>query len=587
MESEGLGPVNGEHDLDVDDLSVELEDDDVDSIDIYKNAHRLVSTQTNCNTNDNTAPTIVSNHSNHKWVEHEEFEACLTECLTISKSKISKLTELSMKYLHRYKDIVHYIEKFIRKGKTLNNTKLPQLFIIDSICRAEVKDDTSNHNKFIKRFGRNIDKTFHALCRGPPSDKASIKRMFTLWNKERWFPNDTMKGIMAIIQTFRMEADKLKIKSKHKSKRKHKKKLKKKSKPTDDTLDNGLLKSLQSLTNNTDDEDEEEGDHDMQIKLERLKAATRRETNAVVVSIGSKRKINHGFNATAPPHRKKIKLNDNNNINHQNQMNHNALHHIMPQPQQPARHQTVNPMGSMMNSHSHYMYSHAPPPPPHGHPYMFGSHSQALSQSDAQSHSQHHQYGIGWELSPDQLGTPPDRYRVLSCTIYVGFWNDVHVDIDKLRQEGNEFGPVLKIMPHPTKPPHKHAFVQFGSRVIAESAKSGLRKRFNHLQFVQKVGWGRPPKLVKESFKFDTGIGEILRSEAPHIHFGAQQQSSTQMQTLSPQAAQQPSNPNTNFVNIERQQLINATGNTQYTQQPMQYNPYNAYPQPQPQPHHP
>merc|ERR1712154_370834 len=125
--------------------------------------------------------------------------------------------------------------------------------------------------------------------------------------------------------------------------------------------------------------------------------------------------------------------------------------------------------------------------------------------------------GIGWELSDDQTHVLSDRYRVLSCTIYVGFWNDVHVDIEKLREEGGVFGPVLKIMPHPTKPPHKHAFVQFGSRRIAENAKSGLRKRFNQLQFVQKVGWGRPPKLVKESFKFDTGIGEILRSEAPHI----------------------------------------------------------------------
>lgn len=50
----------------------------------------------------------------------------------------------------------------------------------------------------------------------------------------------------------------------------------------------------------------------------------------------------------------------------------------------------------------------------------------------------------------------------------------------------------------------------------------GLRKKNqnNMLQFVQKVGWGRPPKLVKETFKFDSGVGEILKVDAPHIGGG-------------------------------------------------------------------
>merc|ERR1712130_711556 len=141
----------------------------------------------------------VNNHN------HKEFNDALTECLTISKSKISIVTQLSMKYLNRYKDIVHLIEKFIRKGKTLNNTKLPQLFIIDSICRAEIKDNNDqNQTKFIKRFGRNIEKTFHALCRGPDTDKVSIERVFTLWNKEKWFPNDKMIKIINIIKEFKI-----------------------------------------------------------------------------------------------------------------------------------------------------------------------------------------------------------------------------------------------------------------------------------------------------------------------------------------------------------------------------------------------
>lgn len=121
----------------------------------------------------------------HKWKEQLQFEQALSECLTISKSKIAIVTQLSCRFVHRYKDIVHLIEKFIRKGKTQNNTKLPQLYIIDSVCRAELRE--KNQRKFIKRFGRNIGKTFGALCRGPEPDKQTIKRVFSMWHKEKWY----------------------------------------------------------------------------------------------------------------------------------------------------------------------------------------------------------------------------------------------------------------------------------------------------------------------------------------------------------------------------------------------------------------
>ncbi len=120
----------------------------------------------------------------------------------------------------------------------------------------------------------------------------------------------------------------------------------------------------------------------------------------------------------------------------------------------------------------------------------------------------------GYELSDDQSGIPVDRYRVLSCIIYVGFWNDTDVNIDRLRDEASTFGSVLKITTYPTQLPYKHAFVKFDSRVDAENARNGLRQRMkgmNDLKFVQKVGWARPPKkVIKESFQFDTGIGEIF-----------------------------------------------------------------------------
>lgn len=120
----------------------------------------------------------------------KDLQEALDQCTSISKSKIANVTKLSMKHQKRYKDVVHHVEKFIRKSK--NKSKLPALYIIDSICRASLtKSDNETENKkektskYIARFGRNIEKTFHALCRGPQSDRPQIKRIFLLWNKNK------------------------------------------------------------------------------------------------------------------------------------------------------------------------------------------------------------------------------------------------------------------------------------------------------------------------------------------------------------------------------------------------------------------
>merc|ERR1712129_172590 len=165
--------------------------------------------------------------SKRKWQGQEEFLDALHGCLTISKSKISKITKLCMKNRIRYKDIVHHIEKFIRKGKTTNDTKLPQLYLIHHILTSDVKESRNkeaNQSKFIRRFGKNIDKTFHALCRGPSSDKAAIAKTVNIWIQQAYFDADKMRPIAEAIKAFSSEHNKKrKEKSSHHHKRKHKK----------------------------------------------------------------------------------------------------------------------------------------------------------------------------------------------------------------------------------------------------------------------------------------------------------------------------------------------------------------------------
>jgi len=537
----------------------------------------------------------------HKWKEQLQFEQALSECLTISKSKIAIVTQLSCRFVHRYKDIVHLIEKFVRRGNTVNNTKLPQLYIIDSVCRAELRE--KNQRKFIKRFGRNIGKTFTALGRGPDSDKQTIRRVFTLWHKEKWFAADKQwKTIMGTMQKWKStegdsarkrkggeraeDGDTPKKRKHHRkkrkesssSKRRHKKnrdKHHRKSKSRDkaaahsdsgpaaespdradcennDAPNNSLLASLRSLTKQEDaggiggdgvSEREREGPPRLETEDE-VDAKRKLDGADCDEPAAKKLKVDHA----QPPNDGVVPL-----IN--GQQHHPpppaaaplpmaAAQPPPPAPAHPLQQHALTPYGGPPAQHP---LSGGPLAPPHHHP-MHGMvvapamrhrpHSAPfpVAQPPPQRPLPHHlqrplhphsrsnghfqmgpHQGIGWELAPDQSNVMGDRYRVCSCTLYIGFWNDVHVDIEKLRAEGNVFGNVLNIMPHPTKPPHKHAFVQFATRSIAESAKLGLRKKFNELQFVQKVGWGRPPKLIKETFKFDAGMGEILKADAPHI----------------------------------------------------------------------
>ena len=44
----------------------------------------------------------------------------------------------------------------------------------------------------------------------------------------------------------------------------------------------------------------------------------------------------------------------------------------------------------------------------------------------------------------------------------------------------------------------------------AESLMFRLKQRMNKLNYVQRVGWGKPPKVVKDTYSFAKGSGELL-----------------------------------------------------------------------------
>merc|ERR1712062_639202 len=100
---------------------------------------------------------------------------------------------------------------------------------------------------------------------------------------------------------------------------------------------------------------------------------------------------------------------------------------------------------------------------------------------------------IGWETDSDQKYVAADRVKVLSRTLYIGFWHDkfiknMCIDIGTLYNEASAFGNVIKLKTYPSKAPYECAFIVFESRKVAEKARTDLSLEFNEL-FIQHIAW--------------------------------------------------------------------------------------------------
>jgi CID domain len=60
-----------------------------------------------------------------------------------SASRIASLTKLAMANVKTYKEVVYCIEKYVHKSAS----KLSGLYLIDSICRASIKQSSSVYIK--------------------------------------------------------------------------------------------------------------------------------------------------------------------------------------------------------------------------------------------------------------------------------------------------------------------------------------------------------------------------------------------------------------------------------------------------------
>eukprot|EP01083_Nonionella_stella_P084521 234006_1 len=141
----------------------------------------------------------------HKFAK--SFEKDVFKLSSTSSSKINKISKLAVSSPKNYKTVVHVVEKFARKGKTKNNSKLPVLYLMDCICKA-AKTKFKEKDHFVPRFSSRFDKIASVLDEGPISDSKNFLRILGMWSKKRWFPE---ADVQRLIKSFEGVRSKRKV----------------------------------------------------------------------------------------------------------------------------------------------------------------------------------------------------------------------------------------------------------------------------------------------------------------------------------------------------------------------------------------
>ncbi|XP_067945701.1 SR-related and CTD-associated factor 4-like [Watersipora subatra] len=112
----------------------------------------------------------------------------------ISKAKMSAITKGAMKAIKMYKHVVQIVEKFIAKCKP--ESKVPGLYIMDSLIRQSRHQYGVDKDLFASRFCKNICTTFQSLYKCPEEDKSKIVRVLNLWQKNGVLPTEVIQPLM-------------------------------------------------------------------------------------------------------------------------------------------------------------------------------------------------------------------------------------------------------------------------------------------------------------------------------------------------------------------------------------------------------
>jgi hypothetical protein len=125
-----------------------------------------------------------------------EFESSLKAIKTVSSTRIVALAKLAVKHAKHYKQLVHLVEKYLRKGSRAQ--RLPGLYVMDAIMKQS-RAQFGDRDAFAGRFEKNVEESFSKILDCNSGDRKSIEKVAKNWTVKGYFSPMALKIITQML----------------------------------------------------------------------------------------------------------------------------------------------------------------------------------------------------------------------------------------------------------------------------------------------------------------------------------------------------------------------------------------------------
>jgi len=132
-----------------------------------------------------------------EWPGEKEFEKRLFALKSISGNKIQGVAKSALKNHKFYKNVVHSIEKYVKKTK--QESRLAVVYVIDAILRHS-KHKFNEKDRFAERFSKRITTSFETLIDCSDDDRKNIGRTVAKWGEKAWFPSPVIEELQGMLK---------------------------------------------------------------------------------------------------------------------------------------------------------------------------------------------------------------------------------------------------------------------------------------------------------------------------------------------------------------------------------------------------
>lgn len=124
------------------------------------------------------------------WSGESELQELLGSVTKPSQSKIMAVTEFAVHHVRHYKQVVHLVERFVRKS-TQTQQQFAGIYMIDAICKGSHKKAAKDKNYkdvYTSRFAEHLAEICLLVIEAQGSEgRRIIRKLCTMWRERKAF----------------------------------------------------------------------------------------------------------------------------------------------------------------------------------------------------------------------------------------------------------------------------------------------------------------------------------------------------------------------------------------------------------------